>query len=473
MNLDGTRALVVGLGATGLSAARWLARRGARVRVADSREAPPGLDALRAALPDVPVATGAWSADTFAQVDLIVASPGVASTTGPIAAAAARGVPVWGDIELFARALDAVATARGAARPVRLAITGSNGKSTVTELTGEIARAAGRETLVAGNIGLPVLDALGEIETGERPVPDVVVLELSSFQLETTSDALAADAAVVLNLSEDHLDRHGTMAAYAAAKARIFAGAALQIVNRADAATLAMSRAGAPVVRFGLDAPTTSTDWGVVAGPDGARWLAHGPQRRVAPVSALRIAGLHNVANALAAAALADAAGIDADAIAAGLERFRGLAHRVEWIAEIDGRPFYDDSKGTNVGATVAALSGLGRPTALIAGGDGKGQDFAPLEPAVAAHARAVVLIGRDRERIAAALQRTAVPLLRADDLPAAVGTAFAATHPGDAVLLSPACASFDMFRHYEHRAQVFRDAVFALKEVRACSPAR
>ncbi|MCU0869733.1 MAG: UDP-N-acetylmuramoyl-L-alanine--D-glutamate ligase [Burkholderiales bacterium] len=469
MNLDGARVLVVGLGATGLSAARWLARRGARVRVADSRDHPPGLDALRAALPQVPVHTGAFDAARFAQADLIVASPGVAPSTPAIAAAVAAGVPLCGDVELFADALDAVADAHGAARPVRLAITGSNGKSTVTELVGEIARTAGRETLVAGNIGLPVLDALTEIETGERAVPDVVVLELSSFQLETTSAALAADAAVVLNLSEDHLDRHGSMAAYAAAKARIFAGAALQIVNAADAAVVAMPRVGAPVVRFDLTAPASPGDWGLVDAPDGTAWIAHGT-KRIAALTALRIAGRHNVANALAAAALADAAGIDAAAIAAGLAGFRGLAHRVEWVADIDGRAFYDDSKGTNVGATVAALGGLGRAAALIAGGDGKGQDFAPLRPVVDAHARAVVLIGRDRERIADALAGTAVPLVRAADLPAAVVAAFDHTHAGDAVLLSPACASFDMFRDYAHRAEVFRGAVAALQEARACS---
>lgn len=466
MNVSGKRVLVLGLGATGLSMARWLRAHGAVVSIADSRVAPPHIDAIRGEMPDVAIDTGPFQPASFGAVDLIAASPGVPLAEPEVAAAMARGVPVAGDVELFAQAIDVLCAARRVARPPVIAITGSNGKSTVTEMAGCLCRAAGLETLVAGNIGLPVLDALSAIEQGTQPMPGAVVLELSSFQLETT-DSLRADAAAVLNLSEDHLDRYAGMAEYGQAKSRIFIGARVAIVNRDDLATLPMPPAGMTVRTFGTTAPTGSNDWGLV--PDGGdAWLVEGA-RRVMKASSLVVAGKHNAANALAALGLVRAAGIDDPRMIPALASFAGLPHRVEFVAEIDGRRFYDDSKGTNVGATVAALTGMREPVVLIAGGDGKGQDFSPLGPAAAAHARAVVLIGRDRELIAAPLAAHGVRHERADDMGDAVHRAFDVSETGDAVLLSPACASFDMFRNYEHRAQVFRDAVVQLGGRSAC----
>jgi UDP-N-acetylmuramoylalanine--D-glutamate ligase len=466
MNVSGKRVLVLGLGATGLSMARWLRAHGAVVRIADSRDVPPNVDAIRAEMPDVAIDTGPFRRVSFDGMDLMAASPGVPLAEPEVAAAIARGVPIAGDVELFARAIEGLCAARGVPRPPVIAITGSNGKSTVTEMAGCLCRAAGFETLVAGNIGLPVLDALRAMEQGERPRPGAVVLELSSFQLETTA-SLRADAAAVLNLSEDHLDRYAGMAEYGQAKARIFMGARVAIVNREDAATLAMPPAGMTVRTFGTTAPAGDRDWGLV--PDGGdAWLAEGT-RRIVKASALVVAGRHNAANALAALALVRAAGIDDPRMIPALTRFAGLPHRVEFVAEIDGRRFYDDSKGTNVGATVAALTGMREPVVLIAGGDGKGQDFSPLGPAAATHARAVVLIGRDRDLIAAPLAAHGVRHERAADMDDAVHRAFDVSETGDAVLLSPACASFDMFRNYEHRAQVFRDAVVQLGGRSAC----
>jgi UDP-N-acetylmuramoylalanine--D-glutamate ligase len=452
MELAGKQALVLGLGVSGLSMARWLASRGARVRVADTRAAPPCAPQLARELPAVPVATGPWRESLFARIDLIALSPGIPAGEPAIAAAAARGVPVVGDIELFAQALPALG-------PVKvLAITGSNGKSTVTEMTGAMCRAAGLATAVAGNIGLPVLDVLLDIERRpQEPRPQAFVLELSSFQLETTS-GLDAQAAACLNLSEDHLDRYDGMRDYAQAKARIFRGSGVQVLNRQDALSRAMALPGRRVLTFGLDAPASERDWGLLEG-DGATWLAQGG-RRLMSVCQLRVTGLHNAANALAALALARAVDLPYEPLLHALEQFEGLPHRVQKIAQLGGVAFFDDSKGTNVGATVAALNGMRQRVVLIAGGDGKGQDFGPLQPAVAGRARAVVLIGRDRERIAETLNSTGVPLLRATDMEEAVRLAFSQARDGDAVLLSPACASFDMFRNYEHRAQAFAEAV-------------
>lgn len=466
-DVRGKRILVLGLGATGLSMARWLTAHGADVRLADSRPAPPNLDAVRREFPLARLDLGPFRSESFAATEVLAVSPGVPLAEPEIGRAMAAGIPAVGDIELFGWGLDELCRARGTVRPKVLGITGSNGKSTVTEMTGDVCRAAGLETLVAGNIGLPVLDALGEIERGTRPMPAAVVLELSSFQLETTS-TLALDAAVVLNVSEDHLDRYPGLREYAEAKARIFRHARVQIVNRSDAATQAMVRDGVPVWSFGVDDSGAEHAW-ALRNLDGQEWLCEG----AAPILRardLRVAGRHNVANALATLALARAIGLPYPPLAQALRDFRGLPHRVEFVDEIEGRRFYDDSKGTNVGATVAALTGMGEPVVLIAGGDGKGQDFSPLGPAAARHARAVVLIGRDGELIAAALTPHGVKLDRAGDMHDAVNRAFRVSQREDAVLLSPACASFDMFRNYEHRAEVFRDAVARLKERHACS---
>lgn len=441
---------MLGLGETGLSMAKWLTRQGARVAVADSRAAPPNAEALRQACPEAVLATGGFKRELFAGIDLIAISPGVPLAETEVHAAVARGVPLAGDIELFAQALGPKPTAK------TIGVTGSNGKSTATAMAGAMCRNTGQHVAVAGNIGPAALDALMAAEERDEH-PDIWVLELSSFQLETTS-SLNLDAAAMLNLSEDHLDRYPGMREYAQAKARIFAGDGVQVLNRGDAASLAMRIDGRQVVTFGEGSPADAMDWGVRDG-----YLVQG-DRQALPLSALRVGGMHNIGNALAAFALTRAIGLPLAELAAGLAGFTGLPHRMQRVATVRGVSFIDDSKGTNVGATVAALSGMDRPTVLIAGGDGKGQDFSPLATAVAGHAHTVVLIGRDAGLLAKALDSSKVPLRRATTMEGAVTQAFAAARPGDAVLLSPACASFDMFRNYAHRAEVFVAAVKALE---------
>jgi UDP-N-acetylmuramoylalanine--D-glutamate ligase len=443
LQLHNKRVLVLGLGETGISCLRWLARRGAVLSVADTRAAPPQLAQLQAELPQVAVHLGPFQASAFAEIDLIVASPGVPLAEPQVQAALKRGIPVVGDIELFAQHKPASARV--------IAITGANGKSTVTMLVGEMCRRAGLNTVVAGNIGLPVLDAL------EAEAADVYVLELSSFQLETTT-SLAADAAAVLNVTEDHMDRYAGMADYAAAKARVFHGDGTQVLNREDDWSRRMGLAAQRVVSFGTDAPHTLDDFGLIARA-GRVWLAQGASELL-DVAEMRIAGRHNAANALAALALCRAIGLDYAPLLQALREFKGLPHRVEWVAEVGGVNYYDDSKGTNVGATSAALAGMPCKVVLIAGGDGKGQDFAPLRAPVLRNARAVVLMGRDAPLIERVLAGGEVPLLHAADMEQAVRQAAAVAQPGDAVLLSPACASWDMYRNYVHRAEAFSAAV-------------
>ncbi|KAB2319964.1 UDP-N-acetylmuramoyl-L-alanine--D-glutamate ligase [Betaproteobacteria bacterium SCN1] len=453
LQLTGKKVLVLGLGDTGLSCARWLAARGAEVSVADSRAAPPQAARLAELLPGVALHAGPFEPARLAAADLLVVSPGVPLAAPAVAQAVAAGVEAVGDVELFARAIRALNTQRE--HPMRvIAITGSNGKSTVTAMCGDMCRMAGLETCVAGNIGLPVLDALVEIEQGHAPAPQVWVLELSSFQLETTS-SLDADAAAVLNLSEDHMDRYADMAAYAAAKARIFSGRGVQVLNRDDARSMVMARPDRHVVSFGLDRCPRGENFGLCEDE-----LCLGGDMLM-PIAALPVAGLHNAANALAALALTRALDLPMEALLRGLVHFKGLPHRVEKVAEIEGVTYYDDSKGTNVGATEAALYGMGaRKAVVILGGDGKGQDFAPLKAAVEANARAVLLIGRDAPQIEAAIRGCGIEMHHEAGLQAAVAAAHRLAHPGDAVLLSPACASFDMFRNYVHRAEVFVEAV-------------
>ena len=451
LELQGSRILVLGLGDTGWSMTRWLAGQGACVRAADSRLAPPRAAQARAELPHVDVRMGPFERAMFDDIDAIAISPGIDRRESHVAAAIARGVPVVGDVELFAQSM--VGRCGAGERPAVLAITGSNGKSTVTAMAGEMCRSAGLRTVVAGNIGLPVLDAWSEVEHGAS-MPQVFVLELSSFQLESTA-SLEPAAATMLNLSEDHMDRYSGMTDYAAAKARIFAGNGVQVLNRDDTWSMGMRRAQREHVTFGLDAAPGDRDWGM----RDERMLTHGGDPLMT-VDELPVAGLHNAANALAALALTDAIRVPRERALEALRRFRGLPHRVERIEEIRGVVFYDDSKGTNVGSTVAALRGLREPTVLIAGGDGKGQDFSPLAPAVGARARAVVLIGRDAPLLRQALSGCGVRLLEAGDMVDAVRTAYRACRPGDAVLLSPACASYDMFRNYVHRAEVYVAAV-------------
>ena len=433
-------ALVLGLGATGLSCARYLSAHGYRVRVADSRSAPPMLSSLRSEFPDMPVHTGPWDSRVFRDADLLVVSPGLSLRDPEIAAALAAGATAVGDIELFARAATA---------PV-IAITGANGKSTVTTLAGEICRAAGLDAAVGGNIGIPALDLL------RHPEPDVYVLELSSFQLETTF-SLNARSATVLNITPDHMDRYRNIEEYAAAKERIFHGDGVIVLNRDDSRVMAMARAGRRAMCFGLSQPRDESDYGLVRkGSD--EWFARGA-RAFMPVAELQLEGRHNVANALAAAALTDVIGVPFDSMRRALSSFKGLRHRTEVVGERDGVLWINDSKGTNVGATVAALNGMDRPVILIAGGDGKGADFSQLRGAARNRVRGMVLIGRDAPLLEQALGDL-VPVVHAADMREAVQKAAALALSGDAVLLSPACASFDMFRNYEHRGDVFRDAV-------------
>jgi UDP-N-acetylmuramoylalanine--D-glutamate ligase len=450
-SFSNVKALVVGMGDTGASCVRWLLEHDATVRATDTREEPPHAQHLREAFPEVALSLGGIDKADIDWADMVVVSPGVALATPVIQQAIAAGKDVVGDVELFARAI------KNTTSKV-IAITGSNGKSTVTSLVGHLCAAVGLDTVVAGNIGLPVLEALDNRETLGKD-PDVWVLELSSFQLETTS-SLHPDAATVLNISQDHMDRYAGLDDYAAAKARVFAGEGVQVLNRDDPMVMAMALPGRMQSSFGIDPMTAEgfvpPGFGLTHRKDRL-WLAEGEQALL-PVDKLPIAGLHNAANALAALALCRAIDLSYDGLVPALKTFEGLPHRVQRVAEIAGRTFYDDSKGTNVGATAAALLGFTVPVVLIAGGDGKGQDFSPLREAVK-NARAVVQIGRDGPLVAAAIG-DACQLQRAESMQEAVQLAFDLSQPGDAVLLSPACASWDMFRNYAHRAEVFIAAV-------------
>jgi UDP-N-acetylmuramoylalanine--D-glutamate ligase len=598
--LDQQHVLILGLGASGLAMARWCAGQGARVTVADTREAPPQLATLRAELPDVEFIAGPFTAGLVEgqPVRAVFRSPGLSPAQVAPVLDAARATGLWtgGELDLFAQALADLRERHGYA-PRVVAITGTNGKTTVTSLTGQLIERAGRRVAVAGNIGPTLLDTLGAAlreaqaavdiasaetsaeadaqtaegagteavkgpgvqESGPEPgaslspvdasvtaedgappeddgqalpeaaadtpsaielptdddeplpapvvtapvaltqsalaqaLPDVWVLELSSFQLDGVQ-GFEPSAATVLNITQDHLDWHGDMEAYAAAKARIFGGSGAFILNRDDARVAAMQPAPVKLARgekarprdvvfFGGDMPRRPGDFGIeVVG--GMAWLVRALEadetvrrkkgeeeeihiQRLMPADALRIRGRHNAVNALAALALATSIGCSLAPMLYGLREYRGEPHRVEPIGIVDGIEYFDDSKGTNVGATVAALQGLGadRRVVVILGGDGKGQDFSPLAEPVARFARAVVLIGRDAPPIRAALEATGVSLIDAPDLPAAVARATERAHAGDAVLMSPACASFDMFRNYEHRADVFRAAVAALAD--------
>lgn len=440
------RSLVVGLGVTGLSCARHLAARGHALAVTDSRPQPPGLDALREAVPDADIRVGGFAAALLDGVQQVVVSPGVSLDEPIVVAARERGLPVLGDIELF------VAEARA---PI-VAITGSNGKSTVTCLLAAMLAGAGKQVRAGGNLGTPALSLLGDSE------PDWYVLELSSFQLERTW-SLHAGAAVVLNVSADHMDRHSSLAAYAAAKATVYRDCRVAVVNRDEPDMMAMARiAGPQAVRisFGLDAPAPA-QYGLLAGPGGARFLARGDERLLA-LDALAMRGMHNVSNALAALALAEATGTAPGQVLATLAGFGGLPHRCQRVATVGGVEFVDDSKGTNVGAAVAAVRGFTRPIVLIAGGLGKGADFAPLAAALAGRGRAAVLIGRDGPRLGAALAGVC-PIEQAAGMDEAVARAAALARDGDIVLLSPACASQDMFEDYRARGDAFAAAVQGL----------
>jgi UDP-N-acetylmuramoylalanine--D-glutamate ligase len=497
-----TTVLVLGLGASGLAMARWSARQGASVRVWDSRAEPPQAGELAG---HVPAATrlslAALTVDDLAGVDRVLKSPGLAPHDKGIAtllaAAAKAGIPVHGELDLFAEALESLRTQSDYA-PKVVAVTGTNGKTTTTAMTALLAERSGKRVAVAGNIGPTMLQTLadaidaGPAETLRERLPEVWVLELSSFQLADSS-RFEADAAALLNLSEDHLDWHGSMATYAEAKARVFGKHAIVVIGRDDAAamrlvpppeTVAATRKGRAVrivprrvVTFGAHAPERPGDWGLVVDND-MTWLARArdddasprdlTMQPLMPADALRVRGRHNALNALAALALASAIGCPLAPMLHALREYRGEPHRVEIVATVDGVDAFDDSKGTNVGATVAALDGLGADRApakivVILGGDGKGQDFAPLAAPLQRHARAVLTIGRDAARIEKVLAKAGIAFERCATLEGAVEAAFAEAERGDAVLLSPACASLDMFRNYAHRAEVFVAAVRAV----------
>ncbi|KWE62023.1 UDP-N-acetylmuramoyl-L-alanine--D-glutamate ligase [Burkholderia sp. MSMB2157WGS] len=493
--------LVLGLGESGLAIARWCARHGCRLRIADTREAPPNLAALQAEGIDAEFVGGAFTPALLdGGIELVGLSPGLSplepALAALVAAANERGIAVWGELEFFAQALRALGTS--GYQPKVLAITGTNGKTTTTSLTGLLCQRSGKKVAVAGNISPAMLDRLASA-IDDTALPDVWVLELSSFQLETAR-TFAPDAAAILNITQDHLDWHGSFDAYAQAKGRIFGATTTRVLNRDDAAVMkfapAAGAADAPrTVTFGLNEPTQDGDYGL-SRDNGIAWLveavdrdapdeaattrrrkrdaAHTPdiaQKRLMPADALRIRGLHNAANALAAFALARAIDLPAAPLLHALREYRGEAHRVEVIATIDDVDYVDDSKGTNVGATVAALDGLAQKIVLIAGGDGKGQDFAPLVAPVARWCRAVMLIGHDAPAIRDTLAETGVPLADHATLEGAVRAAADLAEPGDAVLLSPACASLDMFRNYAHRAEVFRAAVDAIAIDKGATP--
>ncbi|MFG6488801.1 UDP-N-acetylmuramoyl-L-alanine--D-glutamate ligase [Roseateles sp. BYS78W] len=554
--LDQQRVLVLGLGDSGLAMARWCVRFGAQVTVWDSRAQPPQLGALGDTAAFI---TGELTADVAAGFNAVLKSPGLSPLDARLKAVYDHGPAVRGELDLFADALAALKAQHGYA-PAVLAITGTNGKTTTTCMTGLLVERAGKRVAIAGNIGPTLLDTLTEalaqepdpapvettaeaiaVEVEDVPVeeetaaeeateaaaivpdedtplpidpppprgpvfetlPEVWVLELSSFQLDGVT-GFEPTAGAILNLTQDHLDWHGDMAAYGRAKARIFGRESVIVANRDDAEVEGLvpqpvfvkGTRGKPgrtvsrrVVRFGLNPPRAPGDFGLTE-EGGLAWLVRAREldptikkrkgdedeplviQRLMPADALRVRGRHNAANALAALALATAAGCELAPMLHGLREYRGEPHRVEPVGSIDGVEFYDDSKGTNVGATVAAISGLGADRApaklvLILGGDGKGQDFAPLAAGVQQHARAVALIGRDAPQIEAALASAGVPMQRHDTLEAATAWCLAQAQSGDSVLLSPACASLDMFRNYAHRAEVFVATVQQLADER------
>ncbi len=438
----GAKTLVVGLGKTGLSCVRHLSARGVALAVADSRSNPPGLETLQEEFPNTALFVGGFEPAAFEAAERLVVSPGVSVNEPAIRGAIERGVPVVGDIELFAEE---------AAAPV-VAITGSNGKSTVTTILGEFARRAGLNAGVGANLGTPALELLD-------PARELYVLELSSFQLETTW-TLRPRVAVVLNVSPDHMDRYANLDDYSAAKAKIYEGAEFRVFNADDPQVMAMRRGGAGEILFSLAEPDDN-DYGVRQ-IDGAEWLCRGGEPLM-PAAELLMPGRHNLANALAALALGHAVGFSFELMREALGEFPGLPHRTQFVLERRGVRWYNDSKGTNIGATIAALDGLAEGgesrVVLIAGGQGKGQEFTQLAPAVARAARAVVLFGEDAPRIESALTGAA-PLVRAKEMKEAVRRAAELAREGDKVLLSPACASFDMFRGYDHRGQAFVEAV-------------
>jgi UDP-N-acetylmuramoylalanine--D-glutamate ligase len=492
MNFLGKHVLVLGLGETGLAMARWLLNCGAKLRVADTRQAPDRLDTLKNLSQEIDFVPGEFDLNLLDHIDVVAVSPGLSplrELASLLPEAEQRNIPVWGEVEIFSLALAELREAR-AYQPKVIAITGTNGKTTVTSLTGLLCERAGLTVKVAGNISPSMLNVLQEsIETDT--LPQVWVLELSSFQLHTCF-TLNADVATVLNLTQDHLDWHGDVAAYRADKARIFGPQTVQVLNRDDALVMTMARttslATPKVITFGTGTPDNNGDFGLIS-EHGMSWLAvanpaddeqpsgrrkksvvleaHVIVSRLMPADALKIRGQHNATNALAALALCRAIGLPLAPLLHGLREYTGEPHRVELVGSVSGVDFIDDSKGTNVGATVAALAGIGQEFSgnqkriiLIAGGEGKGQDFQPLSIPVARYVKAVMLIGKAAAEIGSVISQADVEIHTCQTLEGAVHTGAGLAQAGDVVLLSPACASLDMFRDYAHRAQVFVDAV-------------
>lgn len=492
MNFSGQHFLVLGLGESGFAMVQWLLQSGARVRVADTRAQPERLLILREKFPDVPFFGGEFQPDLLDAIDMVVVSPGLSplQELAPILPVAEeKKIPVWGEVELFSQALQDLKNEKNY-QPKVIAITGTNGKTTVTSLVGQLCQRAGLSVQVAGNISPAMLDVL-RLALEEDSLPQVWVLELSSFQLHY-SYSLRADAATVLNLTQDHLDWHGNFSSYCADKARIFSAMTTCVLNRQDPTVMSLKPAGMSdnqIITFGVDTPPNVGDFGLVK-DHGINWLSiaqsdeeeifstkrrknattHTPINvlacRLMPVDALQIRGQHNAMNALAALALCRAIGLPLAPLLHGLREYQGQPHRVEWIATVAGVGYIDDSKGTNVGATVAALKGLGatsegnKKIILIVGGEGKGQDFSPLAEPVKEFVKHVIFIGRSAPEIESALHAIEVTSHHCNSLEQAVQDAAQMSIAGDIVLMSPACASFDMFRNYEHRAQVFIDAV-------------
>jgi len=477
--------LILGLGESGLAMARWLAYCRARVKVADTREMPERLPVLRENIPNTKFIGGAFSSALLEDVDYVAISPGLIphkEVAEILDAAQKREIPVWGETELFAQALSALRKERHY-DPVVIAITGTNGKTTVTSMVGSMCRFAGKSVQVAGNISPAALDVLREV-LEQNTLPEIWVLELSSFQLWSTY-SLNPDAAAILNVTQDHLDWHESMEAYIAAKMRIFGVHSVHVINRNDAFITRMIPANVPVMRFGTNEPQSPGDFGLRKDRD-MEWLSMLPAlhvdpktkkksepenepalKHLMPAGALRIRGRHNASNALAALALCRAINLPLAPLLHALREYKGEPHRVEYIATVAGVTYFDDSKGTNVGATVAAIEGLGserdiskKQIVLIAGGDGKHQDFQPLLYPVRRYVHTVILIGQDAKRMHEVLQSAEVNMLLCQTLEEAVQQAADISSQGDIVLLSPACASMDMFRNYAHRAQVFVDAV-------------
>ena len=450
--MDRKPAVIVGLGKTGLSCARYFHARGRPFKVIDSRFSPPGLAEFEIEFPEEVIEMGGFSQQSLLQAGEIVLSPGISLQTPEIAFAISQGVPVTGDIDIFSREVKA---------PV-VAVTGSNGKSTVVTLVSEMARQVGIRVAVGGNLdGLASMPALDLLSSGER---DLYILELSSFQLETTT-RLNAEVAVILNLTEDHLDRYASMQDYAAAKQRIFNGARQVLVNRDDPASEPWLKDVGRRSTYGMSEAADDQSYGL-SHKDGETWLMRGSSRLM-PSRDINLVGRHNVGNAMAALALGHAVGIPDSAMITTLREFAGLPHRCQLLRKLRGVDYYNDSKGTNIGATLVAIESVAERASgeivLIAGGIGKDADFSPLLPALERYVKRVVLIGRDADKLARLIGSRA-DIMRATSMEEAVAEAASSAVDGDAVLLSPACASFDMFKDFAHRGRVFAAAVEALQ---------